>query len=81
MEQIFRYSSKQIFYKIKTVTNKKGIFSKNKFLSFDLNIIDYKEPLKNEVQPIYLMNSNFYTKKLDIRIDTIIFFYITDIRN
>ena len=81
VKQIFRYSSKQIFYKIKTVANKKGIFPKNKFLSFDLNIIDYKEPLKNEIQPIYLMNSNFYTKKLDIRIDTIIFFYITDIRN
>ena len=81
VEQIFRYSSKQIFYKIKTIANKKGIFSKNKFLSFDLNIIEYKEPLKNEIQPIYLMNSNYYTKKLDIRIDTIIFFYITDIRN
>ena len=81
VEEIFKYSSKEIFYKIKTVTNKKGIFSKNKFLTFDLNIIDYKEPLKNEIQPIYLMNSNYYTKKLDIRIDTIIFFYITDIKN
>ena len=81
VEEIFRYSSKQIFYKIKTIANKKGIFSKNKFLTFDLNIIDYKEPLKNEVQPIYLMNSNYYTKKLDIRIDTIIIFYITDFRN
>ena len=81
VEQIFRYSSKQIFYKIKTVANKKGTFSKNKFLTFDLNIIDYKEPLKNEIQPIYLMNSNYFTKKLDIRIGTIIFFYITDIRN
>ena len=81
IEEIFKYSSKEIFYKIKTVTNKKGIFSKNKFLTFDLNIIDYKEPLKNEIQPIYLMNSNYYTKKLDIRIGTIIIFYITDIKN
>ena len=81
VEQIFRYTSKQIFYKIKTVANKKGIFSKNKFLSFDLNIIEYKEPLKNEIQPIYLMNSNYFTKKLDIRIGTIIIFYITDIKN
>ena len=81
VEEIFKYSSKEIFYKIKTVTNKKGIFSKNKFLTFDLNIIDYKEPLKNEIQPIYLMNSNYYTKKLDIRIGTIIIFYITDIKN
>lgn len=81
VEEIFKYSSKEIFYKIKTVTNKKGIFSKNKFLTFDLNIIDYKEPLKNEIQPIYLMNSNYFTKKLDIRIGTIIIFYITDIKN
>ena len=81
IEEIFKYSSKEIFYKIKTVTNKKGIFSKNKFLTFDLNIIDYKEPLKNEIQPIYLMNSNYFTKKLDIRIGTIIIFYITDIKN
>lgn len=81
VEEIFKYSSKEIFYKIKTITNKKGIFSKNKFLTFDLNIIDYKEPLKNEIQPIYLMNSNYFTKKLDIRIGTIIIFYITDIKN
>ena len=63
------------------IANKKGIFYKNKFLFFDLNIIDYEEPLKNEIQPIYLMNSNYYTKKLDVRVGTIIFFYITEINS
>ena len=74
---IYKYTSKHIFYKIKTIANKKGIFQKNKFLLFDLNIIDYDEPLKNEVQSIYLMNSNFYTKKMDVRYGTIIIFYLT----
>ena len=74
---IYTYTSKHIFYKIKTVANKKGVFPKNKFLLFDLNIIDYDEPLKNEVQSIYLMNSNFYTKKMDVRYGTIIIFYLT----
>ena len=78
---IYTYTSKHIFYKIKTVANKKGVFPKNKFLLFDLNIIDYDEPLKNEIQSIYLMNSNFYTKKMDVRYGTIIIFYITDYKS
>ena len=78
IKEIYIYNSKNIFYKIKTIANKKGLFLKNKFLFFDLNIIDYEEPLKNEVQSIYLMNSNFYTKKMDIRSGTIIVFYLTE---
>ena len=81
VEEFYKYTSKHIFYKIKMIANKKGIFYKNKFLFFDLNIIDYEEPLKNEIQPIYLMNSNYYTKKLDVRVGTIIFFYITEINS
>ena len=79
--KIYTYTSKYVFYKIKTIVNKKGVFQRNKFLLFDLNIIDYDEPLKNEVQSIYLMNSNFYTKKMDVRYGTIIVFYLTDYKN
>ena len=74
IKKIDTYTSKHVFYKIKTIANKKGIFAKNKYLFFDLNIIDYNEPLKNEVQSIYLMNSNYFNKKMDIRLGTIIFF-------
>ena len=78
IKSIYSYSSKHTFYKFKIIANKKGIFHKNKYLFFDLNIIDYEEELKNEVQSIYLMNSNYYTKKMDIRLGTIVIFYITD---
>ena len=81
IKKIDTYTSKHVFYKIKTVANKKGIFLKNKYLFFDLNIIDYDEPLKNEVQSIYLMNSNYYNKKMDIRLGTVVFFYITDFQS
>jgi hypothetical protein len=81
IKKIDTYTSKHVFYKIKAIANKKGIFAKNKYLFFDLNIIDYNEPLKNEVQSIYLMNSNYYNKKMDIRLGTLIFFYITDIQS
>ena len=78
IKNIYTYTSKHIFYKFRIIPNKKGVFAKNKFLFFDINIIDYDKPLQNEVQSIYLMNSNFYNKKMDVRIGTIIIFYITE---
>jgi len=36
----------------------------NKFSSFDINIIDSKSNIKNEIQCIFLMNSN-YNKLLE----------------
>lgn len=81
IKDIYTYTSKHIFYKIKIVANKIGIFTKNKYLFYDLNIIDYNEPLRNEIQPIYLMNSNYYNKKMDIRIGTVIIFYMTDYKS
>ena len=81
IKNIYTYESKNIFYKFKLIASKKGIVQKNKYLFFDLNIIDYEEELNNEVQSIYLMNSNYYTKKMDIRVGTIIIFYITDYKN
>ena len=81
IKNIYTYTSKHIFYKIKLIAKRKGIFAKNHFLFFDLNIIDYSEPLKNEVQSIYLMNSNYYNKKMDIRVGTLVIFYMTDYKS
>ena len=72
------YKNKYKFYKFETIAYKTGVFSKNRFLSFDLNIIEENDILQNEVQCIYLMNSNFFSKKMDIRIGTKVIFYITD---
>ena len=70
--------SKYYFFKIITIANKKGVIRQNKFMSFDVNIVDYTSNIKNEIQCIYLMNSNFYTKSMDIRLGTIVTFYIVD---
>ena len=70
--------SKFYFYKIITIANKKGKLKQNKFLNFDINIVEYTSNIKNEIQCIYLMNSNFYTKSMDIRLGTIVTFYIVD---
>ena len=75
---VFYDKDKIDFYKIEMVAFKKGKFSKNKFLSFDINIISYDDNLENELQCIYLMNSNSYFNKTDIRIGTQVTFYITD---
>ena len=44
--------------------NKIGLIKQNKFSTFDINIIDYHSNVKNEIQCLYLMNSNYYTKKM-----------------
>ena len=81
IKNIFTYTSKHTFYKIKIIPKKEGIFHKNKYLFYDLNIIGYDQPLRNEIQSIYLMNTNCYNKIMDIRIGTVIIFYITDYKS
>ena len=72
--------SKFYFFKFVTVANKKGWLKQNKFCTFDINIIDYEDNIKNEIQCIYLMNSNYYKKTMDIRIGTDVIFYIVDMK-
>ena len=81
IKSIFTYTSKHIFYKVKIIPKKEGIFHKNKYLFFDINIVNESQPLRNEIQCIYLMNTNYYDKIMDIRIGTIIVFYITDYKS
>ena len=72
--------SKFYFFKFVLIANKKGVLKQNKFLTFDINIIDSKANVKNEIQCIYLMNSNYYTKTMDIRLGTYVIFYVIDMK-
>ena len=80
IKNIYFDESKFYFFKIEMKANKIGLLKQNKFSTFDINIIDYKSNLKNEIQCIYLMNSNYYTKKMDIRIGTNVTLYIVDMK-
>ena len=57
-----------------------GCLKQNKFSSFDINIIDYDDHIENEIQCIYLMNSYYFTKKMNIRIGTRVILYIVDMK-
>ena len=72
--------SKYYFYKFEMKANKIGLIKQNKFSTFDINIIDNNSNVKNEIQCLYLMNSNYYTKKMDIRLGTNITIYIVDMK-
>ena len=72
--------SKYYFYKIIMVPKKVGYILKNKFCSFDINIIDFQTPVKNEIQCIYLINTNNCKNKMDIRMGTTLTLYIIDMQ-
>ena len=74
------YESKFYFFKIEMKAIKKGLLKENQFCSFDINIIDYESNVQNEIQCIYLMNSNYYTNKMDIRLGNDIILYIVDMK-
>ena len=79
--QNIRYDvSKFYFFKIEMKAKKIGCLKQNKFSVFDINIIDDKSHVENEIQCIYLMNSYYYTKKMDIRIGTKVILYIVDMK-
>ena len=79
--QNIRYDvSKFYFFKIEMIAKKIGLLKQNEFSDFDINIVDDKVNLENEIQCIYLMNSYYYTKKMDVRIGTNIILYIVDMK-
>ena len=59
---------------------KTGCLKQNKFSAFDINIIDKNFSVENEIQCIYLMNSYYFTKKMNIRIGTRVILYIVDMK-
>ena len=77
--QNIRYDvSKFYFFKIEMKAKQIGLLKQNEFSDFDINIVSNKLNVENEIQCIYLMNSYYYTKKMDIRIGTKIILYIVD---
>ena len=78
IKNIYFDKSKYSFYKIVMVPKKIGFLSRNKYCSFDINIIDYNSPAKNEIQCIYYINTNNYTNKMDIRLGNTLTLYIVD---
>ena len=79
--QNIRYDvSKFYFFKIEMKAKKIGLLKQNEFSDFDINIVDNQVHLENEIQCIYLMNSYYYTKKMDVRIGTNIILYIVDMK-
>ena len=79
--QNIRYDvSKFYFFKVEMKANKIGCLKSNKFSKFDINIIDYNENVENEIQCIYLMNSYYYSQKMDIRIGTKVILYVVDMK-
>ena len=79
-ENVYYDKSRFGFYKFVMVPYKLGFVLKNKYCSFDINIIDLNSPVKNEVQCIYFMNTNNYTNKMDIRIGSTLTLYIIDMQ-
>ena len=80
IKNIFFDKSKFCFYKFVMIPYKVGLLQRNKYCSFDINIIDFNSPVKNEIQCIYLINTNNYTNKMDIRIGTYLTLYIIDMQ-
>ena len=79
--QDIRYDeSKFYFFKVEMKAKKIGCLKQNKFSSFDINIIDYDDHIENEIQCIYLMNSYYYSQKMDIRVGSKIILYIVDMK-
>ena len=80
LENAYYDKSRFCFYKFVMTPYKLGFVLKNKYCSFDINIIDLNSPIKNEVQCIYFMNTNNYTNKMDIRIGSTLTLYIIDMQ-
>ena len=72
--------SKYDFYRIEMIAKQKGTVVRNKYCSFDIKIVDFDSTVQNEIQCVYFMNSNFYSKRMEIRVGTKLFFYIIDMR-
>ena len=57
-----------------------GFVLRNKYCNFDINIIDFDKAYRNEIHCIYLINTNNYTNKMDIRIGSTLILYIVDMK-
>ena len=81
VKKIYYDKSKFLFYKVIMIPYKLGILSRNKYCSFDINIIDLDSPKRNEIQCIYFINTNNHTNKMDIRLGNTLTLYIIDMKS
>jgi hypothetical protein len=77
IEYIIYDSSKYYIFKIKVKANRLGRLEKNKYIKFDLEIVDENETINNQIQCLGLMN--FSDRLFQIRRNTLVYFYITEI--
>ena len=71
--------SKIYLYKIRMRAESVGKIMKNKFINFDIEIVAKEEEVHNEIQNLFLLNSSFSTNQIQIRVYTIIIFYLTEL--
>lgn len=71
--------SKIYLYKIRMRAESIGKIMKNKFTNFDIEIVSKDEEIHNEIQNLFLLNSSFSTNQIQIRLYTIIIFYLTEL--
>jgi len=69
--------SKFYIYKVKMLAKEKGLIRKNKFFQFDLEIKESKEHITHSIKSLGLLN--YVENKFELRVDTYIIFYFTDI--
>lgn len=71
--------SRMFFYKFRMIANKEGRVKNNHYVNFDIEIIEKSKAIKNEIQALGLLNSSLISECIQIRIGTIVVFYITDL--
>ncbi len=69
--------SKFYIFKIKTRANKIGKLEKNKYIKFDLEVVEEEDTVSNQIQCLGLLN--FSDRVFQIRKNTLFFIYITEL--
>ena len=70
--------SKEFYFKLRLKATKKGIIQKNSFFNSIIQIVDKNSTIMNESRSIYQLNTSLMSP-YQIRIGTMIVFYITDV--
>ena len=69
--------TKFYIFKIKAKANKIGILQKNKYIKFDLEVVDENEGINNQIQHLGLLN--FSDRVFQVRKNTNIYFFISEL--
>jgi hypothetical protein len=70
---------KYYIFKVKMKANKLGTIKRNKYTNFDIIIKGSNDTTANETQCLGLLNITHITDKVEMRINTYVIFYFTDI--